>query len=63
MILRGVCMNLESDVYVPCVLVTLCPVLERLACSAYLEVATQLPLMLRQWHLKLDRQTSAMVSK
>ena len=48
--------------FLPCVVVSWCPCLEQLACIGYQAVATHLPLMLRQWHLTLDRQTSAFVS-
>ena len=43
--------------------VTLSPSLEQLAYQAYLAVAQQLPSLLRQWYLSVDRQTSTMVNK
>ena len=43
--------------------VTLSPNLEHVAFTAYSAVARQLPSMLRQWYLSLNRQNSAMVNK
>ena len=43
--------------------VTLVPDLEALAGSVYFSVAKQLPQMLRQWYLSLDRQTSVPVNR
>jgi len=43
--------------------VTLSPSLEQLAYLAYSAVARQLPSLLRQWYLSVDRQTSTMVNK
>lgn len=43
--------------------VLLFPSLEKLSCVAYSAVAEHLPLMLRQWHLTLDRQTSSQVTR
>ena len=45
-----------------CFSVTLTPQLAVLAYQVYLSVARQLPPMLRQWYLTLDRQTGSQVS-
>lgn len=42
--------------------VTLTPNLHQLALCVYSSVARQLPCLLRQWYLTLNRQTSAQVS-
>lgn len=54
---------LVSVVFFSSHIVALRPSLEQLSFVAYSAVSKQLPSMLRQWHLTVDRQTSTLVSK